>query len=111
MRYDISVYQSESGQAPFQNWVEGLKDPKTRTIIAARIDRAAAGLFGDWKPIAGANGLCEMRIHFGPGYRIYYSVVGQKIVLLLAGSTKQTQDKAIASAKICLADYNRRTAP
>ena len=111
MRYDISVYQSESGQAPFQDWVNSLKDPKARTIIASRIERAAAGLFGDWKPILGANGLCEMRIHFGPGYRIYYSIAGQGIVLLLAGSTKQTQDKTIASAKTCLADYNRRTKP
>ena len=111
MRYDISVYQSESGQSPFQDWVNNLNDPKARTIIASRIERAAAGLFGDWKPIAGANGVCEMRIHFGPGYRIFYSIVGQKIVLLLAGSTKQRHDKTIASAKACLGDYNRRTKP
>jgi putative addiction module killer protein len=111
MPYEISVYQSESGEAPFQDWVEGLKDPKAQTIIATRIERAAAGLFGDWKAIAGANGLCEMRIHFGPGYRIYYSIIGQQIVLLLAGSTKQTQDKIIATAKTCLADHNRRTKP
>ena len=111
MRFEISVYQSESGQAPFQDWVDGLQDSKARTIIATRIDRAAVGLFGDWKAISGAHGLCEMRIHVGPGYRVYYSIIGQKLVLLLAGSTKQTQDRIIAAAKICLADYNRRIRP
>jgi putative addiction module killer protein len=108
MRYQISVYQGEDSEVPFQTWFEGLEDAKARTIITARIERAAAGLFGDWKAISGATGLCEMRIHFGPGYRIYYSIIGQQIVLLLAGSTKQTQDKVIATAKSCLAEYNRR---
>jgi putative addiction module killer protein len=111
MRYEIAVYQSETGETPFQDWVDAQRDLKARAIIATRIERAAAGLFGDWKTIAGASGLSEMRIHFGPGYRIYYSIVGQRIILLLAGSTKQTQDKVIAAAKICLADYNRRIKP
>jgi putative addiction module killer protein len=109
MRYEVAVYQTEAGEAPFQAWVKEVKDAKAKTIIVSRLERAAGGLFGDWKAIAGARGLCEMRIHHGPGYRIYYSVIGQQIVLLLAGSTKQSQGKAIAAAKAHLEDYSRRT--
>lgn len=107
-RYEIRVFETESGDAPFQEWIENLKDAKARTILLARIARAAGGNFGDWKAIVGARGLCEMRIQYAQGFRIFYTVVGQEIVVLLAGSTKQEQDKTIAKAKEYLADYNRR---
>ena len=110
-RYEIVSYQTELGETPFQAWLEDLKDAKAQTILLSRIERAAGGLFGDWKPITGTSGLYEMRIHYGQGFRIFYAIKGEKIVLLLAGSTKQTQDKAIAAAKVRLADYIRRTKP
>jgi putative addiction module killer protein len=107
-RYEVIAFETEPGNAPFQAWYDDIRDAKAKTIVLARIGRAAEGNFGDWKAITGATGLCEMRIPYGQGFRIYYAVVGQKIVLLLAGSTKQGQDKAIAKAKEYLAEANRR---
>lgn len=107
--YVIEEYADEKGVAPFGKWLFGLKDKRAQAKIRARIARASRGNFGDWKKIIGAAGLCEMREHYGPGYRVYYSVEGQKIVLLLAGSTKKDQNKAIADAKVWLADYRERS--
>lgn len=107
-RYEIETYTTEAGKAPFETWVKSLKDGRATLAIAARIDRATIGDFGDWKTISGAKGIFEMRIHYAQGYRLFYTVVGQKVVLFLAGSTKQEQDKTIAKAKEYLADYNER---
>jgi putative addiction module killer protein len=107
-RYEIEAYSTEAGKVPFEIWTTSLKDTKSKLAVYARIERAAVGDFGDWKPITGAKGVFEMRIHYGPGLRIFYTVIGQKIVLLLAGSTKQEQDRTIAKAREYLDDYNRR---
>jgi putative addiction module killer protein len=107
-QYDVIAFETEPGAAPFQDWYDGIKDSKAKTIIIARIGRAAGGNFGDWKAVTGAKGLCEMRIHYGQGFRIYYTVMEQKVALLLAGSTKQAQDKTIAKAKEYLAEAIRR---
>ena len=107
-QYEIASYITEAGKNPFQAWVNDLKDARAHLAITARIKRAATGDFGDWKAIKGAQGLFEMRIHYAQGYRLYYAIIGQKVVLLLAGSTKQDQDRAIAKAKEYLADYNER---
>jgi putative addiction module killer protein len=77
--------------------------------LLARLDRASLGHLGDWKALRGTEGIAELRDPYGPGYRVYFSRVGQRIILLLAGSTKRDQKKAIASAKAYLADYRRRT--
>lgn len=106
--YEVESYKTEAGDKPFQSWFDNLKDSKARTIILSRLERASHGLLGDWKPIGGSNGLFEMRIHFGPGYRLLYAIVGQKLILLLAGATKQDQDRAIAKAREYLADYQQR---
>ena len=110
-RYDVENYQTERGELPFQDWIQDLADAKAQTALIARIDRASYGNFGDWKALTGTKGLHEMRIHFGQGYRIYYAIIGQKVILLLAGSTKRSQDKMIAKASEYLADYNRRVKP
>jgi putative addiction module killer protein len=106
-RYEIETYTSSTGKAPFEAWVRSLKDSKAKLAILARIERAEYGDFGDWKAIAGTKGVFEMRIHYAQGFRIYYSIVGQRIVVLLAGSTKQEQDRTIARAIDYLDDYNR----
>lgn len=106
--YEIEEYVTEDAKAPFGQWLLGLKDKRAQAKIRARITRAAFSNFGDWKAIKNGNGLCEMREHYGPGYRVFYKVVGQKIVLLLAGSSKADQNKAITQAKERLADYERR---
>jgi putative addiction module killer protein len=107
--YDIEIYETEDGDVPFQNWLDGIKNAEAKTQIVARIRRASMGNFGDWKPLTGATGICEMRIHHSQGFRIFYTLSGQKIVLLLAGATKKEQDKTIVKAKTYLADYERRT--
>lgn len=106
-RYEIEQYTKENGQTPFLEWVGGLKDKTAQRKIVQRIDRASLGNFGDFKSIKGAKGVFEMREHYGAGYRIFYSIIENKIVLLLAGSLKRDQDKAIKQAKEYLADYER----
>jgi len=108
-QYDIEEYEAEDGTSPFATWLLGLKDETARGKLVARIDRAAHGNFGDWKSIKGATGIYELREHYGQGYRVFYAKVGKKIILLLAGSVKRDQKKAIAQAKATLADYRKRT--
>jgi putative addiction module killer protein len=68
-------------------------------------DRASLGNLGDWQALSDGEGIAELRDHYGPGYQVYVSFVGRKVILLLAGSTKRT----IRRAKAYLADYRRRT--
>ena len=90
-------YLSVRGNSPFEDWFRSLKDPKTRAIIRARIDRLSLGLFGRCREVGG--GVWELKIDFGPGIRVYYSIVGKRIVLLLTGGDKQTQKADIKKAK------------
>jgi len=108
MIYQIEEYITANDKSPYAEWFNSLKDSIGEAKLAGRIDRAAHGNFGDWKPITGAKGVYEMRENYGPGYRIFYSIVGRKIILLLAGSTKRDQDRTIAKAKEYMADYERR---
>lgn len=110
-RYDLEIYQTESGDAPFQQWLDGLKSAEVKTQIVARVRRARHGNFGDWKSLAGSHGLREMRLHSGPGFRIFYAIVGQTVILLLAGSTKSEQERTIAKARVYFDDYLRRRTP
>lgn len=107
-RYEIEVYTRQDGKAPFEVWHQSLKDARAFLAVQARIERAGHGDFGDWKRLNGAKGVFEMRISYAQGYRVFYTVLGQKIVLLLAGSTKQEQDKTISKAIEYLEDYKMR---
>lgn len=104
--FEIEEYQTEEGEKPFSIWLEGLKDTRTQARISARLRKAGRGLLGNYKYLE--DGICELKEDFGPGYRIYYSRVGVKILLLLAGSDKSDQAKTIEKAKEYLADYERR---
>jgi putative addiction module killer protein len=108
-QYSVEEYVTEDGKAPFADWLSHLKDKTGQSKLLARIRRASFGNFGDFKTIKGAKGLYEMREHYGPGYRIFYTTVGKKIILLLAGSSKKDQAKAVTQAKRYLADYEERT--
>ncbi|MBB1248581.1 type II toxin-antitoxin system RelE/ParE family toxin [Rhizobium sp. G21] len=108
-RYEIEIYTRRDGRAPFEIWHHSLKDARAFLALQARVERAGRGDFGDWKKLSGAKGVFEMRISYAQGYRVFYTVIGQKIVLLLAGSTKQEQDKAIAKAIEYFEDYKMRT--
>ena len=80
----------------FDDWFAGLRDIRARVRIQARIDRAELGNFGDAEPVG--EGVSEMRIHYGPGYRVYFVKRGALLVILLAGGAKPTQDKDIKTA-------------
>ena len=84
----------------FDNWLHDLKDLKGKARVAARINSASLGNFGDCKPVG--DGVYEMRIDFGPGYRVYYTRRGQVVYLLLIGGDKSTQRQDIAKAKAIL---------
>ena len=109
MRYEVEDYLDKKGRRPYTEWLFGLKDGVARSKLLARVYRASWGNFGDWKPLTGTKGLFEMREHHGPGYRIYFTIVGQKIILLLSGSCKGEQARAIRKATEYLEDYRRRT--
>lgn len=80
----------------FDAWFEALRDKQAARRIQARIDRVEQGNFGDCQPVG--EGVSEMRIHFGPGYRVYLAQRGTEIVILLAGGDKNTQAKDIKTA-------------
>ena len=80
----------------FDAWFEALRDKQAARRIQARIDRVEEGNFGDCQPVG--EGVSEMRIHYGPGYRVYLAQRGADIVILLAGGDKATQNKDIKTA-------------
>lgn len=87
----------------YRKWERNLKDERARAAIAARLFRLANGLAGDVAPAG--DGISELRIHYGPGYRIYFQRRGQEIVILLCGGNKGTQDRDIRDAKQLAKDW------
>ena len=82
----------------FDSWLEKLRDRKARARIQARIDRIELGNFGDVQPVG--EGISELRIFYGPGYRVYFTKRSSVIVVLLVGGDKSSQDRDIERAKI-----------
>ena len=89
----LEVKQTET----FRKWRTRLKDDRARALIASRLDRLAYGLMGDVEPVG--QGVSELRIHYGPGYRVYFQKRGETLVILLCGGDKSTQAKDIKVAK------------
>ncbi|MGB6678933.1 MAG: type II toxin-antitoxin system RelE/ParE family toxin [Terriglobales bacterium] len=104
---ELRRYLTASGRDVFGEWLSRLRDARTRARIVARIDRLSAGNFGDAKALR--DGLFELRIDWGPGYRVYYAVVGRSCVLLICGGDKRKQTSDIKRALEYLTDYRRRT--
>ena len=103
---EVRIYTEDNGNAPFEEWLKALKDVQGRARIRARLARLQAGNFGDCKPLrAGSQAL---RIDHGPGYRVFLSRQGPVLVLLLCGSDKGEQDKAIRQALMYLEDWKKR---
>lgn len=103
---DIRIYTDAKGHKPFDAWLLDLRDVKARATIRARLERVRAGNFGDCKPVR--DGVQELRIDLGPGYRVYLSRQGAVLVLLLCGSDKSDQDRAIRQAIDYLNDWKER---
>jgi putative addiction module killer protein len=104
---ELRHYLTASGKDVFESWLVGLKDDRAEARIDARINRLTQGNFGDCKPVGG--GVWELRIDYGPGYRVYYAMVGQTCVLLLCGGDKRKQASDIAKAIDYLNDYKQRS--
>ncbi len=104
---EIRHYVSRAGKDIFDDWLTELADRRAQAKIAARINRLAAGNFGDCKPLR--QGVCELRIDWGPGFRVYYAMIGKTCVLLLCGGDKRKQSADINRAIDYLHDFKERT--
>lgn len=105
---ELHYYQTSRGERPFVEWLEALRDRQARARVQARLARVEVGNLGDVEPVG--EGVMELRIDWGPGYRVYFARVGQVIVLLLCGGDKRTLQKDIKRAKEYFEDYKARTA-
>ena len=103
---ELHIYITEEGREPFSEWLASLRDIKARAKIRVRLDRVRLGNLGDCHGVG--EGVQELRIDYGPGYRVYFGLEGQTIVLLLCGGDKSTQTKDIETAKRYLNEYRRR---
>ena len=104
---EIRHYLSRAGKDVFNDWLTELADARAQAKIAVRINRLAAGNFGECKSLR--QGLYELRIDWGPGYRIYYAMIGRTCVLLVCGGDKLKQSTDIERALRYLKDYKERT--
>lgn len=103
---EIVRYQREDGVEPYTEWYRRLRDAVAKAAIGKRLRRVEVGNFGDCKPLG--EGVSEMRIDTGPGYRVYFGMRGTLMVILLCGGDKHSQDRDIARAKTFWADWKRR---
>lgn len=104
--WQIRHYLAPDGSDPVADWLAGLADRVARARILARLGRLAGGGFGDCKPLT--DGVWELRIDHGPGYRVLYAQAGRRLVLLLAGGDKRTQKADIRAALQRWQDWQRR---
>lgn len=103
--YTIEYYLAAANRKPFKEWVDGL-DSVTRAKIRIRLDRVRLGNLGKNRPVG--EGVYELKIDYGPGYRVYYALSGKTVVLLLLGGDKSTQGKDILQAKAYWEDFKER---
>ncbi len=106
LKLDLQEYLTKTGQSPFNDWLVGLRDLRARARVRTRLDRVSLGNLGDYASVG--DGVFELRIFYGPGYRVYYGLKSATVMLLLLGGTKGTQRRDIRTAKAYLADYRRR---
>ncbi len=95
--YNLQYYLEDDGTAPFTEWLSNLRDRDAHARISARLNRVKLGNFGIIKALG--DGVTEIKIDYGPGYRLYYAMNGKTIVLLLIGGDKSTQKQDIKLAK------------
>jgi putative addiction module killer protein len=104
---ELQIYVREDGRAPFSEWLASLQDSKTRAKVRVRLDRLSLGNLGDCHGVG--EGVQELRIDYGPGYRVFFGQLGSTIVLLLCGGDKRTQVRDIEQAKRYWNEYRRRS--
>ena len=99
----VIVYANDNGEEPFTDWLYGLRDVVGRRRILARVSRLQQGNYGDCEPVG--EGVSELRMFFGSGYRIYFGEQGNDIVVLLSGGDKGSQSNDIQQAKVYWKEY------
>jgi len=104
-KHNAIIYQTETGRYPFEDWIRNLMDIQGRAKIRARVDRLEQGNFGKHDFVG--QGVSELKIDFGPGYRVYYGRVNPTTVMILCGGNKKTQRKDIRKAIEYWDDYRR----
>jgi putative addiction module killer protein len=87
----VENYLRSDGNSPFEDWMDSLRDKRARAKIRTRIARVRLGNFGNCEPVGG--GVLELKIDYGPGYRVYFGQVGTKLVILLCGGDKSSQSE------------------
>lgn len=102
---DLIIYQTEDGKEPFVRWRKRLKDKVTIARIDRRLERMSEGNYGDYKAVG--EGVYELRLFFGSGYRVYFAEDGYRIVLLLCGGDKGSQNRDISAAQGYWQDYRQ----
>ena len=101
----IKIYQDPHGREPFTRWLASIRDASTRRRIRKRLRRIERGNLGDYASVG--DGVSELRLHFGPGYRVYYGYVDELAILLLTGGDKSSQAGDIESAKQFWAEHKK----
>lgn len=99
----VIVFKTSTDREPFTDWLNSLRDPKSRRRILARLLRVEQGNYGDYKSVG--EGVLELRFFFGPGYRVYFGEDGDKLVILLSGGDKDSQNRDIRRAKEYWKEY------
>ncbi len=100
---EAKSYRTENNRSPFEDWLSKLKDVVGKAKIFARIERAEKGTFGKYRDLG--SGLFELKEAFGPGYRIYFGLERDELIILLIGGDKRTQTKDIAKARELWSEY------
>ena len=106
MNKEIRFYRTLKGEEPFIQWIKTIKDRKAIAQIQNRLERVLLGNYGDYKAVGG--GIYELRIHYGPGYRLYFSEYENVIVLILIGGIKGIQKRDILKTKEYWQDFKER---
>lgn len=104
--FEVRHYLTRDGRDLIAEWLAKLRDIQGKTAIIRRLNRLELGNFGDFRPLR--EGVHELRIDVGPGYRVYYARSGKTVMLLLVGGSKKTQDADIAHACECWRDWQDR---
>lgn len=103
---EIQIYLTSDGRSHFSEWRDSLRDNRAKAKIRAKLNQVRLGNLGDYRSVG--EGVCELRIDYGPGYRIYFGQIGTTIVLLLCGGDKGTQEQDIRKAQEYWVDYRSR---
>lgn len=103
---EVEIYETPDGLRPLTEWLNSLRDIKAKAKIIKRIERIQLGNLGDYKSVG--KGVCELRIDYGAGYRIYFGQIGNTIVIVLCEGDKNTQEQDIIEAQSYWETYKRQ---